>query len=359
MIHPTAVLLPLVALSCLAAPAGSRGTRLTVEVSAAGVERHDRPVEVEVQVKDGPGVSVAEVNRKGEVLDGSVPCQFDHGTLVFLMKGTTAADATRFYRATFGEAAPVTPLVTATDDVPFRGQAGIKIATPSATYHYHKAGAGFAAMEDRDGNDWLGYQPSGGSAGNYRGIPNAVHPEGHFHPGGTTCTSTLVSRGPIRARILSESNDRKWACAWDIFPGSARLTVLRKDKPYWFLYEGTPGGKLDPEKDYVVRSNGERSSAAAKWTGDIAGPEWLYFGDGKLDRVLFLAHHEEDEKVDSYWPMEGNMTVFGFGRDGLTKHLDTVPQRFTVGFRETSDFAGVSKEVRSSTRDLVVKVAAR
>lgn len=352
-------LLPLLALSCLAAPAPPAGTRLSIEVSAAGVERRDLPVVVEVGAREGPGASVAEVNRRGEVIDAAVPCQLDPGSLVFVLKGTTAADSTRLYRVTFGAPAVVAPLVSVADDVPFRGQASFRISTPSATYHYHKSGAGFAAMEDRQGNDWLGYQPAGGSAGHYRGIPNAVHPEGHFHPGGTGCASTLVSRGPLRVRISSESKDGKWACAWDVFPGHATLTVLRKDHPYWFLYEGTPGGKLDPETDYVVRSNGERTPAGTRWTGDLPAPEWLYFGDGALQRVLFLSHHEDDGAVDSYWPMEGNMTVFGFGRDGLRKHLDAVPQRFTIGFSEEPGHAEVSKAVLSATRELKIKVDAK
>jgi hypothetical protein len=364
MVRTSAGLLPFLVLSCLSAPAAPAGTRISIEVSAGGVERRDRPVEVELDLRESAAaVRIEETDVQGRVIDRAVPGQLERdpegkkATLVFLLKGVTPPDGVRHYRATLGQAPEglPAPLVEVTDDLFCQGQSSYRIATPSAAWIYHKQGAGFASLEDRDGRDWLSYRPSGGSAGNYRGVPNAVHPEGHFHPGGTGCTSVLVSRGPVRARILSGSADRKWACAWDVFPHFARLTVLRKEKPYWFLYEGTPGGKLEPEKDYCVRSSGERTPLSAKWQGDLPAPEWVYFGDGALDRVLWLAHHEDDDKVDSYWPMEGNMTVFGFGRNGLQKFLDRAPDRFSIGLCESADPAAVARAIRGATSEPTVK----
>lgn len=49
--------------------------------------------------------------------------------------------------------------------------------------------------------------------------------------------------------------------------------------------------------------------------------------DTPLKRGLLLAHHEDDRHVDSYWPMQGNTTVFGFGRKGLGKFMTKVPAR--------------------------------
>ena len=52
-------------------------------------------------------------------------------------------------------------------------------------------------------------------------------------------------------------------CRWDVFPYYARLTVLEMRTPYWFLYEstpgGNPGGQLDEDGDYCVRSDGTRT----------------------------------------------------------------------------------------------------
>jgi len=132
-------------------------------------------------------------------------------------------------------------------------------------------------------------------------------------------------------------------------------------KPYWFLYEGTPGGKLDEDSDYCIRPgtpNGTKTLAKLKWDGDISHPghsgEWLCFGDGH--RAIYLIHHEDDQAIDSYWPMQGQMTVFGFGRKGLNKFMEMVPANFTIGFCEGSSFAEVSKVINSAYNPLTIAV---
>jgi hypothetical protein len=239
-------------------------------------------------------------------------------------------------------------------------QNSFKVATQNATYFYHKLGAGFSSMVDVDGEDWLGYHPGGGSAGEYRGIPNMGHPEGYCHPGKEVSDSHIVGQGPLRVSILSESNDGKMQCRWDIFPHYARLTVLKMRTPYWFLYEGTPGGNpggmLDEEHGMCVRSTGERTPIGQKWEGDIPDPEWLYFGAGNTSRVIYLVHHEDDDATDSYWPMEGNMTVFGFGRLGLNKYMELVPAHFTIGFAEDNAYEVASKVIDSAFRELDVRL---
>ena len=72
------------------------------------------------------------------------------------------------------------------------GQTSYRIATEIGEWYYHKNGGGFSSLDDVDGNDWIGYQQGGGSSGEYRGIPNLVFPEGHFHPGSTSATTRLV-----------------------------------------------------------------------------------------------------------------------------------------------------------------------
>ena len=119
------------------------------------------------------------------------------------------------------------------------------------------------------------------------------------------------------------------------------------------LYEGTPGGSLDPSSDFWVRSNGQRALTSATVIGDIADPEWAYFGDRSGRRFLFLAHHEDDNLEDQYWQMENNMTVFGFGRQyaSTTPLMTTVPAHLTVGFGE--DTLQASLVINSAFRQLI------
>jgi len=125
---------------------------------------------------------------------------------------------------------------------------------------------------------------------------------------------------------------------------------MLKAKPnYWFLYEGTPAGKLQGS---IVRSDGERSPYTEIWSKSISAPEWLYFEAADANRSLVFIHHENNNVIDQYWPMEGNMTVFGFGRKypGTERFLIETPQHFTVALRETRDFKTIRKFVRSLSK---------
>lgn len=369
--------------------------RVPVRIGAAGFEREPRPVEVSLDFTqllkplgrtapgNDPALRVVEVDAAGRAIREIPLVQFDkdpdgdpatarRGMLTFMLDGRTSAQTERVFQVRFdfrGRGAPtdtVRSLVAVTDQADHEGQESFRITTPEATYYYHKQGAGFASLEDKDGKDWLSYNPGegpvskSGSGGKYRGLPNMVHPEGNFHPGNDQCTSRLLASGPVKATIASESKDGKWACRWDIFPSYARLTVLKADHPYWFLYEGTPGGKLDEDSDYCVRSDGTRTPASARWNGDLSArgetAEWLYFGDGALGRVLYLVHEEDDSEIDSYWPMNHEMTVFGFGRKDLNKYTKQVPAHFIVGFCESTEFETVSKAVASACRPISVTV---
>ena len=369
--------------------------RVPLRVRTGDVERENAVVEVPLDFgrllrrsgrsapQKAASVCVLEIDDAGKSLHEMVPVQFDtdvdddstpalRGTLTFVLWGRTPANAEKLFHVyfDFGPHLAMThisePSVSAAEGIEHEGQESFKITTPGAVYYYHKQGAGFASIEDRDGNDWLSYNPgvgrasNSGSGGKYRGTPNMGHPEGYCHPGSDKSTSRLLSPGPVKATIVSESDDGNWACRWDVFPHYARLTALKVSHPYWFLYEGTPGGKLDEDSDYCVRSDGTRTAASDRWTGDISAEgetaEWLYFGDGKMDRVLYLVHHTDDDEIDSYWPMNHEMTVFGFGRNGLNKYMTQVPDQFTVGFCESAKFPVVSKAVQSACRPLVVMV---
>ncbi|MHC4628859.1 MAG: hypothetical protein ACYTDV_17915, partial [Planctomycetota bacterium] len=98
--------------------------------------------------------------------------------------------------------------------------------------------------------------------------------------------------------------------------------------------------------------------AGQEWQNqDIPDPEWVYFEDSVLDRYIYLVHEEDDAFNDTFWPMEQNMTVFGFGRGpGTSKHMTTTPNHFTIGLADTALFSTASKVIEASYRPVAVTV---
>jgi hypothetical protein len=241
-----------------------------------------------------------------------------------------------------------------------------KVQTPTATYLYGKRGAGFASILDKDGRDWVSYRPGGQARGEYRGLPKCGQPTKFFHCGygsgqyktDNPFTSRVTIREAKHARLESETGDGMSACAWDFYPDHATLTLLRIGQPtYWFLYEGTPGGKLDAKEDFVIRPDGTRTALAEPWSQVVP---WVCFGAVETPVGLVLVNHRDPEpgEMDSYvaWPFRKendgsfqNMTVFGFGRKGykeLVEHvpdLKKLPARFSIGFIERADLATAAK----------------
>jgi hypothetical protein len=390
MVHAARAAVPML-LTCLVAlpglgcgrspvPSGDRWQyRVVVQVQAGGFARQYRAVEVPLDEARWFGggsfaptaFRVVEVDAQDRRLRDRVPFQIDPGDgtdprrlLVLLLDADTEADATRRFHVYMGDGPEESSRaaddvnVRVTDDVPWYGQPAVQVQTPWGTWVYHKEGAGFASLLDREGRDWISYRPEGGSAGEYRGIPNLVHPGGHFHPGARTATTRVESTGPIRARLRSETIDGMWACTWDVYGTHATMTLLRAAGPYWFLYEGTPGGMLDEAGDTIVRSTGERTPASAHWHGRLPVPRWVFVAAGNAPRSLFVAHHEDDGDGDQYWPMEGNMTVLGFGREYQCcgTSLTAVPARFSVGLVESRDTATVTRAIDSAFRDVRLDV---
>ena len=224
-------------------------------------------------------------------------------------------------------------------DVSAGGLPAYKIETPTATYFLEKSGGGLSSLLDRDGNDWLGFHPaaSSGAGGEYRGFPNAVYKEGgsYFHPrnAGTDPSSCRVEHvGHDRVSIVVESEGGQWAGRYEFFPTHCTFTMTRMpaERKYWVLYEGTPGGGFDPGDWWMTSAITERQPMRQRHNVDIPAPEWIAFGDANLKRALLLVHHEDDGHPDTFYQMNRQMTVFGFGRRGLTKHLSHVPQRFSI-----------------------------
>lgn len=369
--------------------------RTALTFNSGSFARTDKPFIANINFTDALGavggsgalitasLRVVETDASGTtVIDANVPFQFDPadgfdatsnaaGKLVIIATGNTAAGASRYYhvyfdtQGTFSPAA-VTPRLTTTDNVVDQGQASVRIATPTATYFYQKENGGFSSILDVDGNDWVSFQPGGGSAGEFRGIPNAVYPGGGFHPGFVNATTTIVSQGPLRTVLRTDavidqgSGGKPWSAVWEIYPTYATCTFTNVSGDYWFLYEGTPGGAITAN-DYVMRSDGTSTPIDQSWTepqgvGSANGSAWLYFGDADINRYLFMAQHTNDNTVDSYWLMEGNMTVFGFGRGpDTTSHL-AGQHTFTIGLADGGPYAGSAVTINGAYRDATVTV---
>ncbi len=373
--------------------------RVPVDVLAGPVDRIRRPAEIPINfttltgVLGTPGVfdpgtiRVVEVNDVGAVVRDSVPFQFDpaanyhpgtnaSGTLIILLEGLTPANSYRSYNIYFDftgtgiSPAPVPPQVTVTDNIPDEGQDCFRVTTPSGTIYYQKIGAGFSSWLDKNGNDWVSYNPTPNSiaAGSSRGIPNSAYPRGFFHPGSegaAASVSTLLSQGPLRASIRSVQVDGYFECRWDIYPEYARLTMVHTDSAYWILYEGTPGGELEPSVDFVVRSDGRQTPASDMWVEDIPTEEWVYFADPNVDRSLYLFHEEDDQIIDQYYametvgpPLDGKMTVFGFGRQSHYMYLYDTPQHFVYGLVDGTTYAPTAAMIRSSGGDVASSIGA-
>jgi hypothetical protein len=236
-----------------------------------------------------------------------------------------------------------------------------KIETPAATYFLEKLGAGLSSMIDKDGHDWLGFEPTPGSraGGEFRGFPNAVdHPtNSYFHSmnTGTSPSTTKVEHtSPERVSISAVSRNGLWACRYDFFPTHCTFTMTRMPptEKYWVLYEGTPGGQFDETDWWMTSAVSQPKPMVQPHDGDIPAPEWIAFGDTKLNRVLFLLHHEDDAHPDRFYQMDKKMTVFGFGRQGMSKFLDRVPQTVSIGFLETTNNADITRTLNKLPRPL-------
>ncbi len=334
-------------------------------------------------------IRVVETDSNHSVIDADVPFQFDQasdfnahskasGDLVFLVSGNTTASTTRHFDVYFDTAgtfsAPsVTPLVTVTDDQDQIQDDCFKITTsnPSngkdTSYLMEKDNGGLSSLIDDDGNDWISYNGTMGSAGTYRGLPN-LGVAGGAHPGFNSGSVTKVSEGPLKATFNVVSNDGKVALTWEFYPTFARVTVTKVDNgPYWFLYEATPGGSLNTS-DTAVRSDGTSTTLNTNWTEDnsigdgTSNGEWVYFNHTANDRFIYLVHNSSDNLEDSYFDLDDNMTVFGFGRTGLNHNqlpqMTDTPNVFTIGLNEGGDdFNAATDLINGAYRDISLSQA--
>jgi hypothetical protein len=337
---------------------------IPIDVQSDTMARFDHPVSIELSLDLSAiaGLRLLEVSTDNAVLDAQVPFQFETSAeahkLIFLLKGVTPAGTIRHYHLLLDhEAVAVrhpSPLVSLTE-VFHQGQPSYQVQTPAGTWLLHFHGAGFASLIDAEGKDWISYRPHGGSDGLYRGIPNIKNPDDYFHPGAFTGRSRILSQGAVCCRLHSETLNGVCEVIWELYPTHLAMKLLKAPEPYWFLYEGTPAGKLDEANGFIVRSDGTRTPAGESWDA-VLDPGWLYFGSPDSKYVLFMAQHTTEPRLSSYFPMESNMTVFGFGRKDLNDYLTLLPATYYVGLIEGDDFTQVAARIEALRQPLTVTV---
>jgi hypothetical protein len=383
----------------------NRHFRAPITVDVGSFARTDQVVECSInfttllQQAGGSGsliddsIRVIETNADGtQVVDQNVPFQFDKdsgfnassnasGNLVFILKGNTASGLARHFHVYFDTAGSFTPFsftaqVTTTDNDSDEGQAAIKVDTQTATYWLQKQNGGFSSIEDKSGNDWLGFNPTAGtqSGGEFRGTPNAVYPGGGFHAGFNVGSTSIISQGPLKTTIeCTMSVDKQipgspftYKMRYEFYNDHVVATMVQAGSSYWFLYEGTPGGSVDGN-DTVVRSDGTTTDISTNWNensgiGSGNNEEWLYFRDSAVGKYMYFVHDQPDNLKDSYFRMDvnGSMTVFGFGRDndaGGGDHLLMTAQnnRFTFGIADGGgSFGATSQAINGEYRPVTV-----
>jgi len=251
----------------------------------------------------------------------------------------------------------MTDALTTLDD--YQGEPTWCINTPTALYYFHRTSAGFASLVDPQGRDWITFRPGDGPRGEYRGIPNLGRAEGGFHPGRPgNVTSEISIRSRDSISIRSETDDGLWATTWKVFANRAELTVERTGAPFWFLYEGTPGGDYDESTAYLVDSTGHRMPANELWERRLPDPRWVYFAAPPSPYALVVWDRtpRPADTVDQYWSMEQAMTVFGFGRtvasdSGRWMHLTRTPSHFAVAMMELTDHDTMVRKIAALAED--------
>jgi hypothetical protein len=325
---------------------------------------------------DPNSIRVIEVDAAGAVIDASVPFQFERGTgysaasnavgsLVWELSGTTPPGASRRYFVYFDKLSKSIPAVSfaprltrsVTTDQGFPAYR-FDLEDGSDWYFHHADGGGFSSIVDRDGNDWIGWSTATGTAGNFRGYPNAAGPPvDNFHPGraGKTVT-TILAEGPLRITFQTRSSDSAWIAIWHMYPTHSEFTMTRANSLYWVLYEGVPGGTID-SGDFVHRSDGVTTPSTGTFEADLPGEEWMFAADPAVNRSFFMTHAQDDGAVESYRSLNNQMTVLGFGRGGKNLNFPYLrrleggqPQSFTAGLADSIDTATTPATIRAASR---------
>lgn len=240
-------------------------------------------------------------------------------------------------------------------DVSSGGGDSYIISTTNATYYLDKIGGGLSSMLDTDGIDWLGFHNAKGSGhkGEYRGFPNAIHKQdgSYFHAmnaGTDPSSSTIEIESAEHIQISFITENKQWEGLWNFYPERCDFTMTKISSgyKYWVQYEGVPGGEMDSTDYWIASSDSKKHNIHESFLGDLPKTEWMAFGDATKPRVLYLAHHDDDDFPDNY-VSRPDMTVLGFGRKNKDKYL-TTPQTFSIGFIESTDYNNINETIQDA-----------
>ena len=262
----------------------------------------------------------------------------------------------------------------------FEGRAQFLIRTEHAVWYFDRAGGGFSRLIDADGRDWISFSktplkqyPDSAAAG-YRGIPNPLfggsNPDaGGGHPGFDQCETIQVDQATLRTQTKS----KKWQWSWHFTEQHATFTMEKvdPDHPWWFLYEGPIAGSFAPSNKFWATDTIELSTQIPSNRDQLFGQwRWVYFGDRRTPRVLYLKQHQADALPDTLWYLGSSrggspaakegMMVFGFGRGPSTKPQFTQENvSITIGFcpvQPSTDGAPLSEADTEKLRDQIERM---
>lgn len=239
------------------------------------------------------------------------------------------------------------------------------VSTSKATYWYDKDGGGLSRLIDPNGADWIGFkiEPWGdypqAAASAFRGIPNIVYGAeegGAGHPGHDQCTSTAAANS-----ITTQSLSGQWKWKWQFKQDYARLDISDVGpSPYWFLYEGTPGGKFEPGENYF--GNNLHPTPVFDQPDFYEGSEifenwdWAYFGHRDSPYVLLIIDLTKNDKEDTFSYLgnselgtrsEDGMVVYGFGRAENATPLLKQPSSYIITLLRIDNLTALPELVRT------------
>jgi len=237
------------------------------------------------------------------------------------------------------------------EEVSLMNRLHYRVVTANAIYFIDRYSGGITEIFDKDDNDWVNWKrlesekyPES-AAGDYRGIPNLIYggeENGIGHPGFDKCMSFKEGLNRVRVRSMNG----RWEFLYVFSPRYAELHIVKipeKERNYWFMYEGVPGGTFQPDKTYWGTNEGLKTTRpdCYKSEEEYGDWQWVFFGNENQDRVLFLVQKGKDNVKDLFGFLgnspdginsKDGMAVFGFGRGEDATPLMTRPNIFYFGF---------------------------
>jgi len=208
-------------------------------------------------------------------------------------------------------------------EVTWQDRVNFKIETTMGTFYWESAPnrSGFMSFVDKDGWDWI-QSDYGLKKAPYRGFPNTIDRWGHPSEDNGTAYNKVIGPKSGKHLIIESEKPGSIKARVHVFETHMAMEVLSvKDAPYWFLYEGTPGGDFNSKK-YVLPDGSELSPkpwcGVSDWPADGNG-EWFYIvGKNSKVRLWFAHTPNDDTKSENF---SGNATgkqpgmdVLSFGR---------------------------------------------